>query len=418
MFSKNGFKIYFAIFVFYLYRRPCDFIIFTENLLKSALRQLKFPVEQRQKKKTESWDDLHKVETLLEKMKMEVNAKIGDLKMRFLSHLESKVVRESFHKLDILSLSVEEKAAFDAKNVAQFVAIRLGQIAEDFLDTSEFREWANTKLKKDVTEARRLLHTTSLRIHGPHAYKRSAVPSVVETIHAFATFEIAMGTGAVASAITGMLIGQFVFEAGVSITIVGSATVIGALVAFPIGLALGAVGAAAILATRIQLKKKKVEAFQKNVKEVYDKRITNKDKHLTFVNNLISTLAKCRCPLVEDLLDTLPQMHDQLHKTLLGIEKAKEENCPKYKELLSKFQNLNGKVSILTLQCMPHKFTSNDILWPQSNPPVGSGSFADVYKLTIPGEGKVALKVIKHDITQGNTASEVKNEFEVCRYQL
>ena len=395
-------------------------MIITENVLKSSLRQLKFPVVKRQKLQTESWADLDKVKTLSEKMKTEVNAKIGDLEKRFVSHLESRLVRERFHKLDIPSLSVEEKAAFDAENVKQFVDIKLGQIAEHFLVTSEFQKWANTTLKKDVTEARELLNATSLRIHGSNACNRAAVPSVVETIHALKTFGITVTAGAVVGAITGALIGQFPFGIEIAGTMVASATVVGAVgatVAIPVGPFLGVVGAAAILGGKMQWKKKKIEAFQKKIKEAYDKMIMNKEKLSKYAHNLISTLAKIRSEFVKDVLDILPQKWNDLHKILIAIESLQGKNRPHYQELLSKWQDLHGKLSVMVLQCMRHRFTSDDVDWPQSKPPVVVGSFGEVYKVTNPEVGESALKVMRDDITQ-QTACDLRKEIDICRYPI
>ena len=392
-------------------------MIFTENVLKSSLRQLKFPVVKRQKLQTESWADLDKVKTLSEKMKTGVNAKIGDLEKRFVSHLESRLVRERFYKLDIPSLSVAEKAAFDAGNVEQFVGIKLGQIAENFLDTDDFQEWANTTLKEDVTEARELLNATSLRIHGCNACNRSAVPSVLETIDALKTIGATVTAGAVVGAIAGALIGQLPIGVEIAVTMVEGATVVGAAVAMPLGLVLGAVTAAAILVGKMQWKKKKIEAFQKKIKEAYDKMIMNKDTLSKYAHNLISTLAKIRCESVKDVLDILPQKWNDLHKTLIAIESLQEKNRPHYQKLLSKWQDLHGKLSMMMLQFMRHTFTSNDGYWPQSMPPVGVGSFAEVYKVTNPEVGESALKVMRDDITQ-QTACDLRKEIDICRYPI
>ena len=64
---------------------------------------------------------------------------------------------------------------------------------------------------------------------------------------------------------------------------------------------------------------------------------------------------------------------------------------------------------------MPHKFTSNDISWPQSKASVDCESFGVVYELTNPEAGAVALKVIKDNVTE-KTASDIKREIENCRY--
>ena len=114
-----------------------------------------------------------------------------------------------------------------------------------------------------------------------------------------------------------------------------------------------------------------IEKFKRNVRQAYDEFVTNSSQ----IQEIILKLLQCHCKPVKAVLDTFPQMHDQLQKTLAAIERAKKEHRPKYEELLSKCQDLNGKLSILILQCMPHKFTSNDISWPQPNPPVDSGSF-------------------------------------------
>ena len=393
--------------------KPCDFIVSVENVLQTTIRQLKLPVSQRSILNGKSRENLEQFQTLLKEMKAKLETKVGSLKDDLLPYLQTDAVRQSFHNWDVSSLPVKQKAAVDAGKVEQFVYVKLFQIVDSHCKETDLQQWARTALDRDVAKAEQMLKQANMhmsgsvqptfRINDNHGY---LLPYLCQLITICAAFGVTVDEKAVLRMVARSGIGDFF------------ATVVlpKAVAAVPTRLTIVAfVGSLVAVAVARKLWKiKAIKEFKENVKQAYDNYIADTSQ----LQEIISTVMQFHCKHVQAVLDTLPQMHKQIQKTLHAVGKAEEKNCPKYEQLLSKWQELNGKLSILTLQCMPHKFTSNDILWPQPNPPVGSGSFAEVYKVTIPGAHEVALKVIRHDVTQGNTASEVKKEFDVCRYQI
>ena len=394
--------------------KPCDFIVSVENMLQTTIRQLKLPVSQRNELKSKSRDNLEQFQTLLKEMKAKLETKVGSLKDDLLPYLQSDGVCESFHNWDVSSLPVEQKAAVDAGKVEQFLYMKVFQILDSYCKENDLQQWARTALDRDVAKAQQMLIQASLHISGsvqPTFRINDNQDDLSQTsrISQFLAFCAGVGVSLGARTVLGMVArwgtGEFLATVALPRAVVA--------VAAPWSI-LGFVGSVVAVAVAKKVwQSTGIEKFKRNVKQAYDEFIANTSQ----LQEMILTLLRSHCKPVQAVLDTLPQMHNQIQKTLASVEKAEEKNCPKYEELLGKCQDLNGKLSILTLQCMPHKFTSNDISWPPSKPAIGSGSFSEVYKLTIRGADEVALKVIKRDITQGNTASDVKKEFDVCRYQ-
>ena len=394
--------------------KPCDFIVSVENMLQTTIRQLKLPVSQRDKLKSKSRDNLEQFQTLLKEMKAKLETKVGSLKADLLPYIQTDRVRQSFHNWDVSSLPVEQKTAVDAGKVEQFLYVKLFQIVDSHCKENDLQQWARTALDRDVEKAQRMLNQASLHIRGSvqptfRINENQDDSSQSSTMSQFLAFCTGIGVSLGARTVLGMVArwgtGEFLATVALPRAVVA--------VAAPWSI-LGFVGSLVAVAVAKKVwQSDSIEKFKKNVKQAYDEFIANTSQ----LQEIILLLLRSHCKPVQAVLDTLPQMHDQIQKPLASVERAEEKNCPKYEELLGKCQDLNGKLSILTLQCMPHKFTSNDISWPQPKPAIGSGSFSEVYKLTIRGADEVALKVIKHDITQGNTASDVKKEFDVCRYQ-
>ena len=73
---------------------------------------------------------------------------------------------------------------------------------------------------------------------------------------------------------------------------------------------------------------------------------------------------------------------------------------------------------MMILQSKPHEFTSNYISWPQPNPLLCCESFDQVYKVTVPEAGEVALRVMKIYIAQQIKFEILRKEIEIYRYQL
>ena len=376
-------------------------------MLQTTIRQLKLPVSQRDKLNSKSMENLEQFEILLKEMKAKLDMKVGSLKDDLLPYLQTDSVCESFYNWNVLSLPVDQRTAVDAGNVQRFLYMRLFQIVDSRFKKDDLQQWAKIALARGVAKAEQMLIQANLHISGSvqstfgikdnhNDLSRSS------TISQFLAICAGVGISIGASWVTGEFLE----------TVALSSAVLAVTAPWPIVGIFCSVMAVAV-AKRVW-QSTAIEKFKRNIRQAYDEFISNTSQ----LQEVILTLLQYHCKPVQAVSDTLPQMYGQLQKTLAVIERAKEEHRPKYDELLSKCQDLNAKLSIMTFQCMPHKFTSNDILWPQPKTAVASGSFAEVYKLTIPGADEVALKVIKRDITQGNTASDVKKEFDVCRYQL
>ena len=102
----------------------------------------------------------------------------------------------------------------------------------------------------------------------------------------------------------------------------------------------------------------KVKNSKQNVQTAFDDFIVNEDKLFEIVKNLLTFV----CMPVQAVLDAIPQELEELEMKLNASEQAEQENVLTYQDLLRTCQNLNGKLLMMTFQCMHHKFTSSEIL--------------------------------------------------------
>ena len=382
-------------------------------MLETILRHLKLPVSQRKKLEQSSWETLTKVETLLEKMKGELHLKISYLKNELLSHLKTTQVRESFYTWDISSLPIEQKAAVYAEDVELFLDVKLGQIVEDYQDKGGLQQWAKTTLDQNVIETEKMLVRANLDLGGYHSRatnNSSASSSGVNGIlDVLKSVGVTISLGAALGIYTNFAMARKMES---ELEMSTAAFVPGAVIPERL-ISLSIVIASVVIWIKETFIHYKVKNFKQNVQTAFDDFIVNEDKLCEIVKNLLKFL----CMPVQAVLDAIPQKLEELEMKLNASDQAEQENVPKYQDLLRTCQNLNGKLLIMTLQCMHHKFTSDEIYWPQPKQPIGSGRFSDVYKVIIREGAETALKVMKDDITQ-QTVSDIKKEIDCCRYHL
>lgn len=158
-------------------------------------------------------------------------------------------------------------------------------------------------------------------------------------------------------------------------------------------------------------------AFKGNVKQAYDQMTSTltTPSGLEDLKEIVRQILSESCDVIQVVAKDLPDQMRNLSSELEARVKQEEKNIPLYKPFLNKCGIVTGKMSKFMLELKMHLYRAGvDISWPEPRVPVGYGSFGDVYKVTVPGKGEAALKMMREPLTDDNSRGFMK-ELESCR---
>ena len=380
-------KNIFGILILNFFRKLCDVMHNAGNSVEATLRQLQLPIEDRKVWQSQIQEEIQKLILSLESAKSKLNSKLTAKILEFLPdvhcHLQSDEGHKQVLKWNKSSLKANEKESYDAKDLEKFLNQRISQVICEFNGFEELCKWANTIFVDDAKDQLKSLNMLDLDVTG------GSTP--------------VSGTTITESSIRakGSYFGSFK-KAKMSPVLIPILMAVG-IIAFPIyygAIKLVEFGKEATF--RAMLEKPFNRFLQDNITPDFSQ-----------LREIVSSLLEPPCPSVKVVFKEIPQRLSQLHQQLIAQNEQEVTNIPKYRELLRECLTKQGELSRLSLQLDTHKFTKEDLL---SQEETARGKTSVVYKVSVNGIGRAALKVAIKPITP-QTAFDWKKEIDICRYQ-
>ena len=365
-----------------LFRKLCDLIFNAGNLVEATLRQLRLPIEVRNLRKIQQKEIQERISLLqsgaLLQTKSKLTEKIIELLPEFYGYLQSDEGHKQVLKWKKSSLEAEQQIPFNAKLVKDFLNQRISKVICTCNGFEELCNWANTTFAEDATKLLKSLHMLDLDVRGesrPVSGMTITGKDLKSDDNSFAKDLSSLAVSLLCSA---------------------------NIVAFPI------YGVIKLVESR------KEATFRATLERAFNMFLQeNEAPDFQLLCKMVLSLLESFCPSVKVVLKDIPERISQLHQRLIAQAKEEETNIPTYRKLFRECHMLQSEMSHLRLQLDTHKFTKEDFL---SQVETARGHASVIYKVSVKGIGRAALKVAINPITP-QTALDWKNEIDICRYQ-
>ena len=364
-----------------------------EQVLEHGLRELRLPVEEMMQKRDEDWKkvltfyeslDIGKAAVAKQKLYTKVSRLVEGL-IRYLPSVEGYKHALTMKKSQ---MSQSEQENYDKKNVDGLVCQRFCGTICNYSEFQAVWKWANTDLLVDVKEATKELNMLKADVA---AVNTSTMQSNSSSVSRLSSEMTAGGmTAAVAVAVPVLLVGV------------------------PLALAIGVVAAPIYAVVQIfsSIRSRTFRlAVEKAYKELVHKAAADNAKML---REMVFSILIATCPPIDTLLKEIPTKMGNLFAELKARKEQEKKDIPHYQSVLQKCQEVKGAMSKFQLELNVHTFSTRDLSWPHPRKPVASGSFGNVYKVTLPTKEEAALKEMKDPLTEDNSEQFMK-ELNSCR---
>ena len=360
--------------MFYLRRRPYQLMDYIDQVLENALRELRMPLEDRQKKRGQDWEKFLSFEKSIttgkfaaarEMLEREISAMASSLA----AYLTSEEGYKAALKWKKDSLKDSERKYFDERNVKDLVSQRFHEAICNFPQFQSVCQWANSELVAYVSEALKELNILKADLGAVKTLPIDQDDSEFATSEARTTK------------------------------------------AFPLFLAINLVALPVIKLIKFFKTRSFKSAVESGYKELVSTALAEENAMLT---KTTSSLLKVLCQPVGFVLEELPTKLESLREELKARDNQEKSGIPRYEDVLHQCRVVKGNISKFLLELNVHTFKEADITWPDPKVPVATGNFTSVYQVILPNKVTAALKKTKGEVTENNSEDFLKT-LQNCR---